>query len=234
MKRHLRDTVSRLGKGKMKKIKILIVDDQWMIRDGLSSFLKKQHEQYIFLTAEAENGAEAVAKVKKSDYDIVLMDYQMPKLNGAEATKVIVDYKPELPVLALSNYNEPEYVKNMLEAGAKGYMIKNIGNDELIKAVIIVLNGGSYFSNEIDLKWITDKNNSVQTKTTPSGKELCEREISVLKLISEEHTSRGIADILHLSKRTIDKYRRQLLAKMEVRNVAGLLKRARELKLLDS
>ena len=90
----------------MKKIKVLIVDDHEMIRDGVCTMLKYECDQYTFITEEAENGKNAIAKIKKSHYDVVLMDYQMPNLNGAETTQKILTFKPNIPVLILSSYNE--------------------------------------------------------------------------------------------------------------------------------
>ncbi|MBI4946217.1 MAG: response regulator transcription factor [Bacteroidetes bacterium] len=217
----------------MQTIKVLITDDHLIVREGLRSLLTQKNDQYHFLIEEAETGEEAIAKVKKQDYDIILMDYRMPKMNGAETTQAILALKPRIPILALSNHNELLYIKNMLEAGAKGYIMKDIKADELIKAIITVLSGKNYFSNEVAQKLLHDKEGSFRNKKTPSGKELSEREVSVLKLVDQGDTSTEMAEKLFISLHTIAKYRKQLKAKMQVKNVASLLKRARDLGFLE-
>lgn len=218
----------------MKKIKILIVDDHRIIREGLVALLNQNKgSQFSFLIEEAQNGEEAIEKVKKSDYDIVLMDYRMPNLDGAETTRIITVAKPHIRVIALTNYHEMRMIKNMLKAGARGYLLKNIESDELIKAITTVLNGEKYFSNEVAMQLIDAKNDSANTKKICLEKKLCEKEIAILKLIAHAYTSRQIADKLCLSKHSIDKYRQQLLGKMQVKNSIGLIARARELTLVD-
>src|ERR1035437_6495451 len=216
----------------MKKIKLLIVDDHSMIRDGLRSMLESQ-KKYAFLIEEAASGEEAIEKIKKHHYDMILMDYQLPNLNGAETIQVIVGLKPDINVLALSNYDESFYIKNTLRAGAKGYVLKNIDVDELIKAIITILNGKNYYSNDVAVKLINLDEGSLKSKRFLLGKKLSARESELLKLISESYTSKQIAEKLHLSKRTVENYRQGLLEKMQVNNTPGLLKKARKLKLID-
>jgi len=217
----------------MKKIKIMIVDDHSMIRDGLRSMLESHRDKYVFLIEEAVSGEEAIEKNKKNNYDIILMDYQLPNLNGAEATQAMVDFKPGINILALSNYDESLYIKNILKAGAKGYVLKNIDSDELMKAITTILNGQNYYSNEVAVKLIHANDGSVKTRKKSSGKNLSSRELDVLKLIAEAYTNKQIAEKLFLSKRTVESYREHLLEKMHVKNTAGLLKQAKKLKLID-
>ena len=227
MKRTLRKTRSRESKVHLQKIKVLIVDDHRLIREGLRVLLKLENNQYNFIVEEATSGEAAIEKVKKNNFDIVLMDYQLPTLNGAETTRILLSLKPNVNVLALSNYDERAIINSFQKAGVKGYVLKNnIEAEELFKSITIILNGKKYYSNEIAARM-------GETKETESGKKLCARECDILELIAQSHTSRQIADKLFLSKRTIDKYRGKLLAKMQVRNTAGLLIQAKKLKLID-
>lgn len=214
------------------KISILIVDDHPIVRDGLRSMLEAHENKYIFFIEEAASGEEAINTIKKNNYDIVLMDYQLPKLNGAETARAMVSLKPGINILALSNYDETMYIKNILKAGAKGYLLKNIDADELIKAITTILSGRNYFSNEVAVKLIHESHTSVKTKIKHPIK-ISSREQDVLKLIAEAYTNKQIAEKLLLSIRTIESYRQNLLEKMKVNNTIGLLKKAKKLKLIN-
>ena len=217
----------------MKKVKVLIVDDHKIIRAGLRTLLELENDEYNFQVTEAENCETAVAKVKKSRYDIALVDYQMPKVNGVETTKAILKQRPNIPVLALSNYNDFGYISSFLEAGAKGYILKDIGSWELVKAIASLLKGKNYFSNEVALTLLRAKNNFKSGGRSLPEKKFSDKERSILKLISRGLTSKQIALKLFISKHSVDKYRKQLLAKMKVRNAVGLLTKARKMKLID-
>lgn len=161
------------------------------------------------------------------------MDYQMPNMNGAETTQAIMALKPNTNILALSNYDERLYIKNILKAGAKGYVLKNIDLNELIKAITTILNGKNYYSNDVAVKLIHDNQTSGNSKRKHAKSNLSKREHDVLVLIAESFTSKQIAEKLILSKRTIENYRQSLLKKLESNNTAGLLKQAKKLKLID-
>jgi DNA-binding NarL/FixJ family response regulator len=115
--------------------KILIVDDHKMVRDGIRYMLESQTKKFNFLVDEAETGAEGVDKALASEYDVIIMDYQLPVFDGLEATKRIIASAPETKILALSNYDEYTYIQNIIQAGAKGFVLKNIGPDELVNAI---------------------------------------------------------------------------------------------------
>lgn len=221
----------------MKKISILIVDDHKMIRDGLRSMLELHTDKYTFVIEEAETGEEGIEKIKQSHFDIVILDYQLPKQNGAETALSMLSCKPNINILALSNYDETLYIKNILKAGAKGYVLKNIDADELIKAITTILSGKNYYSNDVSNKLINL--NDVVLEHKPSRRKLITeeklsaREYDVLRLISEAYTNKQIADKLCISKRTVDKYRQHLLEKMHVNNTVSLLKQAKLLRLID-
>jgi DNA-binding NarL/FixJ family response regulator len=197
-----------------------------MIHDGLGILLREQKNQFDFLSDDAASGREAITKIKKSHYDIVLMDYKMPELNGAETTRQILTYNPDINVLALSNYNEIGIIKSFQQAGARGYLLKNANGDEFNKAITTVLNKEYYYSGEV-LALMNEN------KKTPSGKTLNEKEFEILTLIARHYNSRQIAAKLFLSIPSISKYRRQLLRKMQVKNTENLLIEARRLTLID-
>lgn len=215
----------------LQPIHLLIVDDHQMIRDGIRVMLESQNTKYSFIIAEAENGEDAVKKILHKQYDIVLIDYQLPKMTGAETVEKIILYQPKTKILALSNYDEVTYVNNMLNAGARGYILKNIEPAELLMAIKTILNNNPYYSNEVAVKLI--ENEKVKTKPVPADKfRLTKRELLILKMITQEMSNDEIAGTLNVSKRTIDSHRRNLLYKLNAKNTAGLVKAAYQLKLI--
>jgi len=236
----------------MKKLKILVVDDHKMIRDGIRSMLELYKKRYAFSIHIAESGEDAVVKAKKGNYDLIIMDYQLPQMSGVEATREILKQKPLSRILALSNYDEQGNITNMLKAGAKGFVLKNIGPDELILAIETILKGKNYYSNDIAIKLIRINNAPSKSKKQKPGdskmvkedpevyvsgeieyEALSDRELEILRLIVAECTNQEIAEALSLSKRTVDKHRQRMHDKLRVTNTVGLLKRAMELKLID-
>ena len=212
-------------------IHLLIVDDHQMVRDGIRVMLESQHQKYSFIIGEAENGEDAVKKILHQQYDIVLIDYQLPKMTGAETVEKILLYQPGTKILALSNYDEVTYVINMLNAGAKGYILKNIEPAELLTAIKTVLTNKPYYSNEVAVKLI--ENEKTKTKTVPPDKfGLTERELLILKMIALEMSNDEIANSLSVAKRTIDSHRQHLLLKLNAKNTVGLVKAAYLLKLI--
>jgi len=212
-----------------KKLNVLIVDDHQMVRDGIRTMLESQKDNYSFTVTEAESGEDAVLKVKTRDYDIVLMDYQLPKMNGSQAAYEMLIYKPQLKILAVSNYDEYEYVKNMIDTGAKGYLLKNVGPSELTEAIETILSGNFYYANEIAVLMINKKGPS-QNKI--GNARLTPREIEVLKLIASEMSNKEIAQSLHIEKRTVDAHRQNLLNKLKAKNTVSLVRLAFEHKLV--
>ncbi|MDX2001182.1 MAG: response regulator transcription factor [Chitinophagales bacterium] len=216
----------------MKKIKILIVDDHPMIRHGIKSLL--DGDQYE-VSDEASNGEEALQKLARAKFDLVIMDIKMPEMNGIEATEEIVKRYPDVRVLAISMYDEQRYIMKMLQAGAMGYVLKNTGKQELMTAVNTVMQGESYFSQEVSSimmsQFMTRK--PVQTENAKLDITLTKRETEIIRLIAEELTNSEIADRLGISPRTVDTHRRNLLQKLDVKNTAGLVKYAIQHNILD-
>lgn len=212
-------------------IRLLLVDDHQMVRDGIKVMLELHSKTYSFKITEAANGEAALKIALQKDFDIVLIDYQLPKMSGVETVEKIMQYKSHMKILVLSNYDEVSYITNMLNAGAKGYILKNIEPAQLITAITSTLNNSPYYSNEVALKLI-EQERSKPTVTDTSG--LSKRELVVLKMIAQEMNNEEIAKKLNLAKRTIDSHRQTLIHKLNVKNTAGLVKAAIRLKLLSS
>lgn len=213
----------------MNQIKILIADDHPMIRHGIKSLLID--EPGMGQIDEATNGMEVLAKLKKGKYDLVIMDIKMPEMNGIEATREIKRLHPNVKVLAISMFDEHSYIIKILRAGAKGYILKNTGKDELLSAIKAVMKGESYFSQEVSGVMM----NQLVSGRSPSLLDdeveapiitLTNREKQIIKLIAEELTNVEIGKRLGISPRTVDTHRRNLLQKLDVKNTAGLVRYA--------
>ena len=219
----------------MKTIHILIVDDHPIIRDGLRNMLETQRS-LIFKVFEAENEPQAIEVVNNQPIDVVIMDFQLPEKKGHEITATLLSQNPNLKVLGLSNYDEYAYALDMLKAGARGYVLKNVGTKELLGAISDIMEGKVYYSNEIANKLINHKlkqllleedgNNAYKTQVQDSGVPLSAREMQIMRLIAGEYTNDEIAGKLTLSKRTVDNHRQNMLNKLQLRNTAGLVRYA--------
>lgn len=222
----------------MKIIHLLIVDDHPIIRDGLRNMLETQKDFAEFKVYEAENEEEAVAAVANQPIDFVIMDFQLPDKKGHEITASILQINPALKVLGLSNYDEYAYALDMLKAGAKGYVLKNVGSKDLISAITQILEGKVYYSNEIANKLINHKLKELLLAEDSNAYRLMDgidedtplsnRELQIIRLIAGEFTNEEIANKLALSKRTVDNHRQNMLNKLQIRNTAGLVRYAFE------
>lgn len=212
----------------MEKINILVVDDHKIVRDGILSLLQDQPD--ICVISQAENGKDALEKIPKVLPHLVLIDISMPVMNGIECTREITTKYPEIKVLALTMLNELEHIKNMLSAGAGGYLLKNSGKEELVTAIKTVVAGHNYFSTEVKDMIMMEmvKKKSSPGKIIGEKVPLTSRELDILELILQEFTNQEIADKLFISVRTVDAHRRNLLEKTGARNTAGLVKFAIE------
>jgi DNA-binding NarL/FixJ family response regulator len=222
--------ITVLNKTIMRKLKILLVDDHKMIRDGIRSMLESQENEYKFIIDEAEDGEQGIIKAKTHP-DIIIMDYQLPNISGAEAAAKILENDPGTKILALSNYNEYMYIDKMIKTGVKGFILKNIAPEELLKAIEAILNGGSYYSNEVTTKLVTFDSNSSHTVKSIAVKEkieslLSRREIEVLRYIVNACTNDEIGENLNISRRTAETHRQNILKKLDIKNTATLMKYA--------
>ncbi|MBD0399962.1 response regulator transcription factor [Flammeovirga sp. EKP202] len=212
-------------------IKVILVDDHIMIREGLKSFLLQEQFQII---GEANNGKEALQLLQDNEVNVVVTDIMMPEMDGIELSKVITKENPEVQVLALTMMNENYNIKKMLAAGAKGYVLKDCTQDELRNAILSVAQGKSFYSAEVT-NIIMEGLSSVPTskKRVSSEIPLTGREKEILHLICKEYSNQEIADELFISSRTVETHKRNLLEKTGVKNVAGLVLYAIERKLFD-
>lgn len=198
---------------------IVLADDHKLFREGLKVLL--QQFSFIKKIVEVENGQEFVDLVKeKKSFDIVFMDIEMPIMDGITATKEGLKHNPNLKIIALSMYGEEDYYTQMINAGAKGFMLKNSGIDDVEKAIKTIINGHNYFSPEILESLIKSFGKQEEKEKTSR---LTEREEEVLFLICKGFSNQEIADKLYLSKRTVDKHRENLLSKTQAKNTAGLV-----------
>ena len=203
-------------------IKILLADDHSITRDGLKALLEK--ERGMTVVAEADTGSQAVRLTAEHIPDVVVLDINMPELNGIEAARRILSESPQVKIIALSMYSEQRYVSGMLKAGVSGYVLKSSTFDELAQAIRAVMKNQGYLSQKIAhvvMKDYTDCLNGIHESPISS---LTSREIEVLQLIAEGLSTNKIADHLCVSVKTISTHRRQLMDKLKVGSVAELTK----------
>lgn len=209
-------------------IRVLIADDHQIVRDGLKSMLAKSLD--VEVVGEAENGREAVSLARELGPDVVVMDIGMRELNGIDATRQIVDEVAGTKVIALSMHSDRRYVSEMLAAGASGYLLKDGAFDELASAIRAVADGRTFLSQGVADTVLEDyrRQLSGSPQTAPAGnsRPLSGREREVLQLIAEGLSTKEIAARLHLSVKTVETHRRQIMEKLGIYNVAGLIKYA--------
>ncbi len=210
----------------MKKISVLLAEDHVVVRQGLRSLLSAEAD--IEVVGEAGNGRQAVKMAQELCPDVVVMDIAMPLLNGLEATCQIISEGIPTKVLILSSYADDEYVHQLTEAGASGYLIKQSAASELIKAVREIANGNAYFSPSI-LRRLLELYRESYAKGRPLGRgheNLTSREQEVLQMVAEGHVNKQIAAMLSLSIKTVEKHRQQLMDKLNIHDIAGLTRYA--------
>ncbi len=203
-------------------INILLADDHHITREGLASLIENQEGMAV--AGQADNGRKAVELALSLIPDLVIMDINMPELNGIEATRQILSRQPQIRILVLSMYTERRYVTGMLEAGALGYVLKNCMFSELIDAVKTLMQGRRYLSQSISDMLMDD---FIQGRKFREGSEttsLTSREREILQMIAEGFSSIQIAGRLHISERTVSTHRRKIMDKLNVHNIAGLTK----------
>ena len=212
-------------------INVLVIDDHKMIRDGLKVMLASLSKFQLFKLVEADSGEDAIKKISKNTFEVVIIDYQMPGLSGAETIQRILRFRPKMKILALSNYDELSYIQSMMDAGAKGYILKNIEPTEMLNAIKTILADKVYYCNEVAVKLIEAAEDKKISKEK-AKKILTRREIEVLQMIAMEMNNDEIARKLFVAKRTVDTHRQNLLNKLQVKNSIGLLRVAYKLDLV--
>jgi DNA-binding NarL/FixJ family response regulator len=212
----------------MNKTRIIITDDHQLFRNGLKILLNSFPEFEV--AGEASNGREFLELLKSVQADIALMDINMPEMDGIEATRKGIRINPGLSVIALSMYGEEEYYYKMVDAGARGFLLKDSDISEVKEAILTVVKGGSYFSQEL-LYHVIQKIKHREQETKSAN--LSKREKEILVKICEGLSNQEIAEALFISKRTVDKHRANLLGKTSSKNTASLILFAIKNKLIE-
>jgi DNA-binding NarL/FixJ family response regulator len=197
---------------------IIIADDHRMFRESLSKILSMKKVATVL--AEASNGKELLELLDQYKPQLILTDISMPVMDGIEATQKAIAKQPDVKILALSSFDEEQYYYSMLEAGAKGFVLKNAGIIELQNAITEIAKGGTWFSAELIQKVITKFNDKPKNVAVSN---LTDREIEILRLICESYTNEQIADKISISYDTVKWHRANILAKTECSNTAALV-----------
>lgn len=212
----------------MNRIQVVIADDHQLFRNGLKILLDAFDE--FSVVGEAGNGEELVSIVANCGCELVLMDIDMPVMDGIEATRKCLKINPALKIIALSMYGEEDYYYRMVDAGAKGFLLKDSDINEVKDALLTVAAGGNYFSQQL-LHNVIQKIKTRDTETRMAN--LSKREKEILLKICEGLSNQEIADALYISKRTVDKHRANLLSKTSSKNTASLILYAIKNKLIE-
>jgi DNA-binding NarL/FixJ family response regulator len=203
---------------------VLIADDHRIVREGLCSLLSR--EPWIRVVGEAADGPTTVRLARESAPDVIIMDVSMPDLNGIEATRRIVAEVPAVRILALSMYGDRRFVAHMLEAGARGYLLKDCTGEDLVKAIRVVIANRIYLGSAVADILEQDGHASPAAKESVTFCDPSPREREVLQLLAQDESSHRIAASFHISIETIETHRAQLMAKLRVRSIAELTKYA--------
>jgi DNA-binding NarL/FixJ family response regulator len=200
---------------------IILVDDHKLVRDGVKSILERGGEFRV--VGESENGSEAVHLCQKTNPDMVLMDIGLPGMNGIEATTELLRHCPGVKVVVLSMYDDENSVVTAIRSGARAFVLKKASSAELIEALRTVARGGSYLSSQVSERLLTRiQRGDFETRDKSSLESLSPRELQVLRLVAEGKTSKDIASLLDLGLQTVRSYRKTMMKKLGVNNVAGL------------
>ncbi|TVR31973.1 MAG: DNA-binding response regulator, partial [Balneolaceae bacterium] len=195
----------------MANIKLLLADDHKIVRDGIKLMLEPQAG--IDVVAEAQNGNEVLKNLEHQVVDLVVMDINMPDMDGITATKKIKEKHPNVKVLALTMSNDDLHIRQMIQAGASGYIMKSAGRNELKEAIETIMSGKHYFSDEATQSIMMDLVKGKGKSSAPDPIHITDRELEILELIIKEFTNQEIAEKLYISSRTVDAHRRNLLQK---------------------
>ncbi len=207
----------------MPKKKVLIADDHALVREGISAFLKLSDDFEV--VAEASDGIEAIEKTAKYHPDIIIMDINMPKLGGLEATIEIKKMKPDAKVLVLTQYEDKEYINRFLKAGVSGYLLKKAVGSDLITGLKAISRGELYLYSSIATEVVTRYlHGDVGSDMEDPYEKLSDREKQVLKLIAEGYTHKEMADMLHISAKTVIAHQTNIGEKLGIHSRAGFIK----------
>jgi len=213
-------------------IKIILADDHRIFRKGLKSLLSEKEN--IEVLAEADNGDEALEAARKYKPEIVVMDIAMPKMDGIEATRQIRERFPDTEVVVLSMHAKKAYIDQVLKAGAKGYVLKDSDEENLLSAIETVHNGGYYLDSPIADQVLSDYFSDKSKRDLKKQSDpLSEREREVLRLLAEGHSNKEVADTLYISRKTVENHRANIVRKTGIQGQVGLTKYAARIGLID-
>ena len=210
----------------MGKIRVLIADDHLIIRDGIKLILKRYPD--VKIVSEASNGVEVINYLSRhpSEVDVILLDINMPELNGIDTAQIISQKYNSIKILALTMHIEETYIIKMIKVGALGYILKESSKEQLLSAIKTVAQGKRYYSNEVSVTLINSLINSLMNEDESGKSSISERESEVLGHIVGGFTNIQIGEKLFISSRTVETHRRNLLQKLEVRNTVELVRYA--------
>lgn len=214
----------------MSKIKIVICDDHHILLDGLKAMLQKQKD--IDVVGLYEYGQDLLDNMDAIRPHVAIVDISMPNMNGQELTIKIKEQHPEVNVITLSMFDDAGHIMEMIEAGVSGYLLKNVNDKELCEAIRTVNEGKLYFSSDVSEKITTMAIQQQKKLEQPEKPKLTERELEILKLISEEMSNAEIAQALFISERTVETHRKNMLRKTGNKTIVGLMKYAIEQQLI--
>ncbi len=194
-------------------VKVLIADDHALLREGLIKILSI--EPYIEVVGEAKNGAEAIKLARTVDIDVILMDINMPEVNGIEATKVIKAERPDIYIIALTIHDDEDYLFELIRAGISGYVLKDVNPDDLVNTILGVAAGKSFIPPSLTTKVFEEFNRLIKLKERPNYG-LTNRELDVLKQVARGLSNKEIADVLYISEKTVKNHLTSIFQKLGV------------------
>ena len=204
-----------------KRIQLLIADDHRVLLDGLVSLLRT--EPNFEIAATAENGEQVIDWLNKTEVDVCLIDISMPRPDGMELTRWIKQHKPQIKILILTTHDEEEIIAEMVQAGIAGYLLKSCTRHELVEGINRVMSGQFFFSEAVSNR-IIDSYKEQKKETAEEPVTFTEREKEIVQLLAKEYTNEKIAQTLHISYRTVETHRKNMMLKTKARNLAGLLR----------
>jgi DNA-binding NarL/FixJ family response regulator len=219
---------NEIGKKLPRVIKIALVDDQQLFRAGINSLLKDYDNLQVIL--EASNGKELFDQLRRLKPHVVLLDIEMPEMNGIEATQILKEKYPDIKVIILTMHNEEEFIFDLMTKGAHGFLPKDKSVEEVVDAIYAVMEKGNYYNEEVINVMMKGSRGLVKDLRQNS---LTEREIEIIRMICKQKTNKEIGELLGLSMRTIENHRTTILLKTETKNVAGIVMYALKHKLIS-
>lgn len=216
------------------KVKIIMVDDHQIVRDGIKALISD--ESWIDIIGEASNHRELFSLLETQKPDLIMLDISMPEMSGIEIARKLTEERPEIKLLMLSMYMSEEFITNAIEAGAKGYLTKTTTQEEILNALKTIVEGGEFYSDSVSNILLKSFIKKTQNKTSESKEEaisLTKRENEILKLFAEGLSNKEIADKLFISIRTVESHKNNIMQKLELKSTVELIKYAIRNKIIE-